>query len=193
MVGIADTYFVDELRRSLGHAAASQWLEAQVCTSRSVDGSNAGSIDSRSDDVSTSLSAVESFRDAAAEARSCQGHPGVTRLTVRTHGAASSSNHSSPRTSISPRSTRPLRAPANQQWDAKHAPAPPRAQMEPVNDDAPLLCRESSSSDLGHQRHLQSMLQAGGENAGLIFTDAAHSVFREAESAGRNQARQANR
>ena len=180
MCTAADSYFAEELKRALGQAAASRWLQDQMCAPRSSDGST-GSVDSRTDDVVASSSALEGFRAAvASEAWAAPAQStGCTRL-VRSIPPVSSNGNSPPSSpTISPgRRSRAIMIQTSSSYVSEEPELTrvPSCGSEPA---PPALSREQS-----HLNHLQNVLQAGGENAGLIFTDAAHSVFRAAEASG---------
>ena len=185
MCTAADSYFAEELKRALGQAAASRWLQDQMCAPRSSDGST-GSVDSRTDDVVASSSALEGFR--AAVASDAWAFPmqstGCTRLvrSISLVGSNGNSPPSSPAISPGRRSRAPVLTSSN------YVPGEPEPTRVPSCDSEPpppALSREQS-----HLNHLHNVLQAGGENAGLIFTDAAHSVFRAAEASGNKACRQ---
>ena len=184
MCTAADSYFAEELKRALGQAAASRWLQDQVCAPRSSDGST-GSVDSRTDDVVASSSALEGFRAAvASDAWAVPAQStGCTRLvrSIYLVGSNGDSPPSSPAVSPGRRSRAPIRTSSNYVSGEPEPTRVPSCDSEPP----PALSREQS-----HLNHLQNVLQAGGENAGLIFTDAAHSVFRAAESSGNKACRQ---
>ena len=187
MCTAADSYFAEELKRALGQAAASRWLQDQVVAPRSSDGSNAGSVDSRTDDFVASSSALEGFRAAvASEAWAAPAQStGCTRL-VRSIPPVSSNGNSPPSSpTISPgRRSRAIMIQTSSSYVSEEPELTrvPSCGSEPA---PPALSREQS-----HLNHLQNVLQAGGENAGLIFTDAAHSVFRAAEASGNKACRQ---
>lgn len=184
---IADSYFVEELRQACGAAFASAWLRDEVekrhAKSLSPRGSScSGDVSPRHiADILAGVAREDSWSgELICSARvnvplQADGHPatvasspGLTRrrMDISHRLTPGNSNSSSRNSSSSPTRASSRLATSSDYIRTNHA-CPSGVQGDKGDEEA--------NSMASRQRaRIQSMLRAGSQNAGLIYTDAAH-------------------
>ena len=208
--GVADAYFLDELTRMLGTATARRWFEDQQ-TFLAPDSVGSGSGWAPSREHSRDLSEFGAEGATSADRGRChlteRAVSGLAELPVRrfrlqrrescaSTGSRSSGSSTSPvRTSYrhstdldlrqegsraSSRSSASSGSPTRTRlWtSSEHL----RAEAASPREGGNLSCNPGTCGQDAHHSRVESLLEAGVENAGLIFTDAAHTVLNRCES-----------
>ena len=206
---IADMYFVEELRRTVGVATASAWLlqeqmnrESRTsgtaspmlpCSAASASSEEEGLRWDRNSESDAGMAEEAGARCAGSEAGAT--HQG--RGLVRGFHAPDSGNKSPARSdnnpvAISTLLRRPLKSKsksASPQNSRRESPGRPSQITSSSSDErarkgggGDVAARAGSQAQRDQRMdsvdvsRIQQVLEAGGANAGLIFTDAAHSV-----------------
>ena len=179
-LSVADAFFLEELRAAVGHRQASIWLSSTHAKAR-FDCAHRGSSSSTtpsstpltrspsppvrrhlSDDVTAvSLSVGVPSRAKISHSWS-SGGAAQTPHSPADAPAASEDDHRRSDTAAALGS--PSRAKISHSWSSGRAAQTPHSPA-----DAP-----AASED---DEHVKRVLQAGGRDAGLVFTDAAHCVY----------------
>ena len=199
-------YFVEELRRSMGMATASAWLlQEQMNRESRTSGSGSPQVQSasseeeaRSERTPLSETGVVASEDAGARNIGSQAGPVHTAKGSRGHETHEAGNKSPGRRmngaiavskqlrrtlskskseSSSPDSSRrgsPVRASRSSNPTANSSDS--RARHTGGSEPPANAASRQSNVDSADVSRIQQVLESGGANAGLIFTDAAHSV-----------------
>ena len=181
-LSVADAFFLEELRAAVGHRQASIWLSSTHAKAR-FDCAHRGSSSSTtpsstpltrspsppvrrhlSDDVAA-VSLSVGVPSRARRSHSCSNRSGGAAQTPHSPAdapAASEDDHRRSDTAAALGS--PSRAKISHSWSSGRAAQTPHSPA-----DAP-----AASED---DEHVKRVLRAGGRDAGLVFTDAAHCVY----------------
>ncbi len=148
-LSIADAFFLEELQATVGHRQARTWLSSTRAKARS-DRAHQGSSSSSTSQPSTPLTRSPSPPPVR---RYHSGAVGAISVPSRVkHDAPAAGDVSEPRL-------------CHFSWSSDRAAQPPHSPA-----DAP-----STSED---DERVKRVLRTGGRDACLVFTDAAHCVWR---------------
>ena len=182
-LSIADAFFLEELQAAVGHRQASTWLSSTLAKARS-ERAHQNSSSSSTTPSSTPLTRSPSppvrrhLSDDVAAVSLSVGVPSRARRfhswSNRSGGAAQTPHSPADAPAASEDDHRrsdtaaalgsPSRAKISHSWSSGRAAQTPHSPA-----DAP-----AASED---DEHVKRVLRAGGRDAGLVFTDAAHCVY----------------
>ena len=190
-MSIAESYFADEINRTVGGAASKTWLMGEMelgarKSASSEDGSHSSTPRNQLDASGTQGSDLLSRHAETCTAGSLEHFLAAAHSAATEHHCLVRSGRSSRRES---QNSTPAASRAS-------STSPQRVRRLPISSDHllethNLIAAETVKEDAGeHDTQsmqksklisndtdlIRSILQAGGQNAGLIFTDAAHSV-----------------
>ena len=207
---IADMYFVEELRRTVGVATASAWLlqeqmnrESRTsgaaspmvpCSAASASSEEEGLRWDRNSESDAGMAEEAGARHAGSEAGGTHQGRGLVRgLHAHDSGNKSPARCDNNPVAVSKHLRRPLpksksesSSPQNSRRESPGRPSritssssSERARQAGGGDVAARAgsqAQRDQRMDSVDVSRIQQVLEAGGANAGLIFTDAAHSV-----------------
>jgi hypothetical protein len=163
---IATWYFAEELRRSVGVEAAGEWLRGSFASRHCGSAGPASAASS----VSTANSCTSSVDEEACEDSTC---------------AECDASGPSPSTT--------LRRPRRNSGSGSTSSSPTRLQTSSdlaarrIPPDSPMRSAKPRCSRTPSAGRVSRMLRSGSQNAGLMFTDAAHCCEAELASFAREE------